>query len=571
MTRPRIVSLGTSMMLLAALTMVGGGATADPFRVLEPAQSRRLAGLARSPSAAACLPSWATANTPSPGDLNNFLNDAAVLGATDAWTVGGAGSANAEPVTVAEHWDGSTWTASPTPNVGTGANYLYGVAGISSSDVWAVGAYVDVSTNRYRSLTLHYTGSSWSLVPSPNVGTNSNFLLGVEAVTATDVWAVGYVLDEASSVKTFILHFNGTSWSIVPSPNPAVSGNYLFGVSATASNDIWAVGATYVASATNLQTLIVHYNGSSWSKVASPNRVVNTANLLLDVDATSSSQAWAVGFANGTEGFERVVLKWNGATWSMPPAAFGAGKLFAVDSVSPGDVWAAGAAGLIQHWDGLTWQVVSAPSDVAMATYFGISALPGGQLWAVGFNTPIGQIDKDLAADLCEAVVSDTGFSLDSAAVPLGSTTTWTFPTTNLSKHRVRDAQKLGLFDSGLRSAGTSYTFTFSAAGTYTAGDTVSADRMQLPVSPTAIPPSGGLTTQFTITWATAPVTGFLFDVQIKRPGSSWADWKTGVTALTSKFTPDAGTGLYSFRARIRNATSGKASQYSPAANITVS
>jgi hypothetical protein len=570
MRRPRAVAVTTSAFLLAGLMVLGGGAAGERFRVLETIQAGPLSAPTRVPSAAPCVPSWATAATPSPGSLDNFLNDVLVLGAADAWAVGGAASANDEPVTVAEHWDGSTWSASPTPNVGTGANYLYGVAGASSSDVWAVGTYVDVPTNRYRTMTFHYTGSSWALVPSPNVGTNSNFLLGVEAVSPTDVWAVGYVLDPISSVKTLILHYNGASWSIVPSPNAAASGNYLFAVSATASNDIWAVGASYVSSAANLQTFIVHYNGSVWSTVASPNRVVNTANLLLDVDATSSTQAWAVGFANGTEGFERLALKWNGSTWTLSQAANGAGKLFAVDSVSSGDVWAAGAAGLIQHWDGLTWQVVSASSDVLMATYFGIGALPGGQLWAVGFNTPTGSIDKTLAADLCETVVGDTGFSLDSAAVPLGSTTAWTFPTTNLSKHRVRDAQKLGLFDSGLRSAGTSYTFTFSAAGTYSAGDTVSADRMQLTVSPTATPPSGGVTTQFTITWATAPVAGFLFDVQIRRPGASWADWKTGVTALSAKFTPDAGTGQYSFRARIRNATSGKASQYSPAVTITV-
>jgi plastocyanin len=516
------------------------------------------------------VPSWAAVTSPSPGGLDNFLNDVVVLSAADAWTVGGGASANDEPVTVAEHWDGSAWTVSSTPNVGEGANYLYGVAAASSSDVWAVGTYVDVPTNRYRTLTLHYTGGAWSLIPSPNIGTNSNFLLGVEVVSATDVWAVGYALDDISSVKTLILHYNGTSWSIVTSPNPAASGNYLYAVSATASNDIWAVGATYVASATNLQTMIVHYNGTSWSTFASPNRVANTANLLLDVDATSSTQAWAVGFANGTEGFERIALKWNGTTWTLSQAANGAGKLFAVASVSSGDVWAAGATGLIQHWDGLTWQVVSAPSDVLMATYFGIAALPGGQLWSVGFTTPQGQIDKTMSSNLCEAVVNDAGFSLDSAPVPLGSTTTWTFPSTNLSTHRVRDAQKLGLFDSGLRSAGTSYTFTFSAAGTYSAGDTVSADRMQLTVKPTATPASGGVTTEFTITWATGPVAGFLFDVQIRRPGSSWADWKTGVTALTSTFTPDAGTGQYSFRARIRNATSGKASQYSPAVTITV-
>src|SRR5438128_549063 len=32
----------------------------------------------------------------------------------------------------------------------------------------------------------------WSVVSSPNVGTRSNYLNGVKAVSANDVWAVGY-------------------------------------------------------------------------------------------------------------------------------------------------------------------------------------------------------------------------------------------------------------------------------------------------------------------------------------------------------------------------------------------
>jgi hypothetical protein len=572
MTRTRALSLAASGILLAGAVALGGGSALG--RSLMPTAGRFDHFLAQhvAPAAAPCLPSWTTATTPSPGAKSNFLNEVWSAGANDAWAVGSANSLDTEPVTVAEHWDGSTWTVSSTPSVGAGANYLYGVGGSSSSDVWAVGVYLDVPTNRYRTLTLHYTGSSWSLVASPNVGTNSNFLQAVEVVGPSDVWAVGYSLDDVSSVETLILHFNGTAWTVFPSPNPASSGNYLYGASSTASNDVWAVGATYVASAGNLQNLVLHYDGTAWNAVTSPNRVPNTTNLLMDVDAMSGSSAWAVGLANGTDGFERVVLQWNGATWSLSPTSFGPGKLFAVEAVAPGDVWAAGATGLIEHWDGAAWQTVAAPSSVLMGTYFGISALSGGQVRAVGYNTPTGPINKTLAASMCETVVNDSGFVPDSATISLGAGATWAFPSTNLNSHRVRDGQRLGLFDSGFRAAGTSFTFAFLGAGSYNAGDSVTNDRMLVKVAPTAAPSVGGISTQFTITWATAPVAGFLFDVQIKRPGStSWADWKTGVTSLSATFTPDAGIGQYSFRARIRNASTGRACGYSPGVSITVS
>src|SRR5690348_5630714 len=65
-------------------------------------------------------------------------------------------------------------------------------------------------------LHLHAASSqaAWNIVPSPNVGTTSH-LNSVSVISATDVWAVGY-----SSTGTLIEHWDGTSWSIVSSPNP---------------------------------------------------------------------------------------------------------------------------------------------------------------------------------------------------------------------------------------------------------------------------------------------------------------------------------------------------------------
>src|SRR5438552_19193179 len=37
---------------------------------------------------------------------------------------------------------GTCWSVVPSPNVGTSLNYLWGVAAVSANDVWAVGAYI---------------------------------------------------------------------------------------------------------------------------------------------------------------------------------------------------------------------------------------------------------------------------------------------------------------------------------------------------------------------------------------------------------------------------------------------
>jgi hypothetical protein len=58
--------------------------------------------------------------------------------------------------------------------------------------MWAVGSFSVAAgtTVQGRTLVEHWNGSAWSVVPSPNVGGNDNLLNGVGAA-AGDVWAVG--------------------------------------------------------------------------------------------------------------------------------------------------------------------------------------------------------------------------------------------------------------------------------------------------------------------------------------------------------------------------------------------
>ncbi len=66
--------------------------------------------------------------------------------------------------------------------------------------------------------------ASWGVVASPNVGTNFNQLHGVAAVTASDVWAVGYQYNSNDIASTLVEHWDGSGWSVVASPNP--TGRY---------------------------------------------------------------------------------------------------------------------------------------------------------------------------------------------------------------------------------------------------------------------------------------------------------------------------------------------------------
>jgi len=84
---------------------------------------------------------------------------------------------------------------------------------------------------------------------------------------------------------------------------------------------------------------------------------------------------------------------------------------------------------------------------------------------------------------------------------------------------------------------------------------------------------TGSSTTGWKIIWSSAPTlpANRKFDVQVKKPGSSSFDaFKTGTTTLSAKFNP-AKSGKYVFRARTRNTSNGKPSDWSPTHTFTIS
>jgi len=151
-------------------------------------------------------------------------------------------------------------TASPSggacARIPAGAQ-LNGVAATSASDAWSVGSY---SNPKFLARTLieHWDGTRWCRVASPNVGTQANSLHGVTTISPADAWAVGSYNAAAGGTYTLIEHWNGTTWSRVKSPNPSVPYlyNYLTGVAAKSPSSVWAVG-NYAAK-TGQDALILH-------------------------------------------------------------------------------------------------------------------------------------------------------------------------------------------------------------------------------------------------------------------------------------------------------------------------
>ncbi len=149
-----------------------------------------------------------------------------------------------------------------------------------------------------QTLIERWDGTSWTIVNSPNTNTQSNVLLGVTCGSASDCWAVGDYAFTGSVLQTLIERWNGTSWEIVSSPNTsATQSNLLYGVTCGPASDCWAVGYYIVDAVSNLnQTLIERWDGTSWTVVSSPNTSATQSNLLYGVTCGSTPDCWAVGY-----------------------------------------------------------------------------------------------------------------------------------------------------------------------------------------------------------------------------------------------------------------------------------
>src|SRR5579859_471966 len=338
----------------------------------------------------------------SPFINNSCLSGAAVIASTDMWAVGDSGTGlGCNPFqivgegggpfqTLAEHFDGTSWSVVPTPALNAA---LSGVAGAAGNNVWAVGDEAQGSSNN--TLIEHWDGTSWTVVVSPKLPKGSA-LTGVTAPAADNAWAVGFA---GGSSNALVEHWDGTSWSIVSSP--AFTGVSISNgaISADSATDVWAVG--FVAtSSTTVQNVSLHWDGTSWSQIPAAHLRSGGVGT---VAALSPANVWAVGTGPGvsTGGFSAhptaVIEHWNGTSWSVVPSPNpnpqGNNGLVAVAAVSASDVWAVGhqlQGPFTEHWNGTSWSIVATPAGVR---FFGaMAASSGGTVLAVGQGTNLSGI-----------------------------------------------------------------------------------------------------------------------------------------------------------------------------------
>lgn len=334
---------------------------------------------------------WVVEPSPNFGPDNNTLYGIEMIAPDDIWAVGRyVDPSNLQDTPLALHWDGGAWTQVP---VDCNAHplkpkcTLNAVTAVASNDVLAVGSFHHPDNLDWETVSVHWDGTQWTWVPSPQQqnGEGSVFL-AAEAIASNDVWAVGTWpgLVPGAFTQPLAAHWDGTQWTEFFVPFNTGDENFddtaLSAISAVSSDDVWAVG-WHELIFTGHQPFIVHWDGTAWSVFEPRPDPLYTSTS--DVKAFASDDVWvAANKVNPADQFNPfdVLLHWDGSSWTeymMEDADLIAG-------IAPDDIWAAGG-GKLSHWDGTAWTLVY-DTVIDLPALVALDATSTCDVWGVGWQ-----------------------------------------------------------------------------------------------------------------------------------------------------------------------------------------
>lgn len=332
-------------------------------------------------------------------------NDIVFLSATDGWVAGKSGKV--------AHWNGSSWSISTVPS----AADIKSIAAVSSSDIWAVGQ----SGKIWR-----WNGSAWAYYGTEGSDTLNNAVM----IDAQNGWAVGnngriivYGLsyDTSGTFQSAIIDTGTPSpvWSVASWVETLTIGGDVTVATrsgATASPDgswsSWSAelttpnGSTITSpSARYLQYRITFTNGENPSVSPRLDAITIQYNLatsehLYVISALSSSNVWAAGSAG-------TIIHFDGTSWTKHTDT-GNETWSAMDFISSSDGWVAGSNGSVAHWNGSSWSESSVPSAADITS---LAMVASDNVWAVGlsgriwhYDGSVWRLDTDTGSQTWKAV-----------------------------------------------------------------------------------------------------------------------------------------------------------------------
>jgi hypothetical protein len=255
------------------------------------------------------------------GTANDFMTSVSCGGPSLCFTVGNENdNTGLNPGVLLEKWNGTSWSVQPPlpePAGATGIR-LQAVSCVSPAECTAVGTDVFPGFTSDGTLAEHWNGTSWSIEPMPAQAKSAEPDLFSVSCSGTACMAAGSMLGSGGTEVPLAEWFNGTAWSVVHPAVPAGStGIAVNGLACTSPAACYAVGVTG-GSAGSAVTLIERWNGTSWSVVPSPN--APGTNTLTGISCVSTQSCIAVGESStGSSTLSTLALKLSAGHWTITP------------------------------------------------------------------------------------------------------------------------------------------------------------------------------------------------------------------------------------------------------------
>lgn len=275
---------------------------------------------------------------------------------------------------------------------------LSDVAAVDATHAWAVGSEAYSPAEQYTTgapIVLQWDGSRWSPAELPVLTWKGSFRL-VAAGSPTDVWVLGGPMSHSiDDIVTIVLHYDGKTWSEVPFPAGATPSRLSITDMSVVDGHVWLVGHR------GTPAVIMEWTGQAWQEHQPPTECVrggtsfdgmpNFCNVT-GVKAFAADDVWAAGNGAWTGFLGPLLYHWDGSTWKTVQVGVNQQKLAlqAIDGRSATDIWAVGdtlvqgGGTLAVRGDGTTWDVVTGLPNKFLP---GVAVDTDGNPWLIG-NSP---------------------------------------------------------------------------------------------------------------------------------------------------------------------------------------
>ncbi len=267
---------------------------------------------------------------------------------------------------------------------------IVGIQMLSDTNGWAIG-YAGIPMQVQSASVLHFDGYRWSVVDTL-ADTN---LTSISMVSATDGWIAGYRITgytitagqtEQQDRVPFLLHFTAGHWEQEPAP----LGLVTFALTMVTANFGWAMCVVPATkSVPHATAQIAVYHDGVWTPVDIP----GTLNAWW---FTSPTDFWAATYdGSSTDSTFYPFWHYTDGHWSQTTPTIPARDVITgIEMTSPTNGWAIGSYAIgsnydagpaLFHYNGVAWtQVNVPPSETPLGGLVAFTVVSPTEFWAEG-------------------------------------------------------------------------------------------------------------------------------------------------------------------------------------------